>query len=133
MLAVVVTLGLASATVILQLWLKLISRQPPPGKSHALNLDDAVWWIDWIVTATITLVVFVLLAVANNRQVTLGQVGMAILSLFLGFSAIPYAVKMLCYDNTGRLKGWLYLVPANVMGIVILLASVAAGAELNVR
>lgn len=132
MYAVAVTLGLATATVCLQLWLKLISRQPPPGKSHGLNLDDAVWWIDWIVTASVTLVGFVLLAVANGKQVTLGQVALALFSLFLGYSAMPYGVKMLCYDSQGQLKGWRYIVPANIVGIMILLSSVAAGAELNV-
>jgi hypothetical protein len=130
--AITVTLGLAAATVILQLWLKLISRQPPPGRRHALTLDDAVWWIDWIVTASITLVVYVLLAIANHKEVTLGQVGLAMLSLFLGYSAMPYVVRLFCYDPTGNFKDWRLIIPLNVFGIVILLASVAAGVELNV-
>lgn len=130
--SVAATLCIATATALLQLWLKLISRQPPPGKRHGLNLDDAVWWIDWIVTASITLVAFVLLAIANNRSVTIGQISLAILSLFLGYSAIPFAVRMFCYTPNGKLKDWRFIVPANVVGILILLMAVAAGAKLNV-
>lgn len=128
-MAWLLTLGLAAAVAILQTWLKVVSREPQPGKRYALTLDDAVFWIDWIVTAVIALCAALIGASLNHRPIGTATVFVALGVLFLGTTFMPFGVRMLCYNGSGVIKGWLYVVCADAIGMVVLLSSVVAGVK----
>ncbi|GAA0487121.1 hypothetical protein ACFQ2B_22965 [Streptomyces stramineus] len=123
--------SLAIAVVILQGWLKFVSREPPNGKKHGLKMEDSVWWIDWIVTASIALVVLVLAASHDGRATATLQVGLGFGVLFLGYSVIPFFVRQICYNGNGKIKSWKHIAVLNFVGMGILLSSAAVGANVN--
>ncbi|WP_210586883.1 hypothetical protein [Streptomyces sp. GESEQ-35] len=90
-------------------------------------MDDAVFWIDWIVTAISTFFLFMLAAAQQDRPLGTPQVFAALVVLGLGGMFIPFGFRFLCYDGHGRMKGWLYVIAADAVGLLILLSSVATG------
>ncbi|MBT2385017.1 hypothetical protein [Streptomyces sp. ISL-11] len=123
--------GLALAVVFLQGWLKFVSREPPNGKKHGLKMEDSIWWIDWIVTASIALVVLVTAASYDGKPTATLQVGLGFGVLFLGYSVIPFFVRQVCYDGRGKIKSWKHIAVLNFAGMAILLSSAAVGANVN--
>jgi hypothetical protein len=128
-LAWLLTLGLAFVVAVLQTWLKLVSREPAPGKKHALTLDDAVFWIDWIVTAAVALCGALIAASLDHKPIGTATVFVALGVLFVGMTFMPFGVRMICYDGSGAIKGWLYVVCADAIGLIVLLSSVVAGVK----
>ncbi|MFD6293987.1 hypothetical protein ACFWFU_04040 [Streptomyces sp. NPDC060235] len=131
-------LSLALSVVVLQVWLKFVSREPEPDpsrpsgrKRHAFTIEDAVWWIDWVVTASIALIILVLNASHNKKPTATLQVGIGFAVLFLGYSVIPVFVRQVCYDGNGKIKSWKHVAVLNFIGMGILLSSAAAGANVN--
>jgi hypothetical protein len=112
-----------------QTWFKLVSREPLPGKKHALTMDDAVFWIDWIVTAVSAFFLFLLAAAQANKPIGTPHVLVAFVVLGLGGMVIPYAFRILCYDGNGKIKGWAYVIAADAVGLLVLLSTVAAGVK----
>ncbi|MFE7772606.1 hypothetical protein ACFU5O_01625 [Streptomyces sp. NPDC057445] len=128
-LAWLITLGLAFGVAALQTWLKLVSREPTPGARHALTLDDAVFWIDWIVTAAAALCTALVGASLEQKPIATSTVGVALVVLIMGLTFMPYGVRMICYDGNGVIKGWPYVVCADAVGLIVLLSSVVAGVK----
>ncbi|MFJ9941314.1 hypothetical protein [Streptomyces erythrochromogenes] len=114
---------------LMQTWIKYASRKAPAGRTHGLRRDDALFWIDWLVTAALALGVSLVTASMQGKPVGTFQVGVALSVLVLGLAVMPKVVQEMCYDSTGDLKGWSHIVSANAAGLVILLSSVAAGVK----
>ncbi|MFH9824843.1 hypothetical protein [Streptomyces bobili] len=92
-------------------------------------MDDAVFWIDWIVTAVSAFFLFLLAAAQENKPIGTPQVFVAVVVLGLGGMFVPFAFRYFCYDGTGRIKGWGHVIIADVIGLLVLLSSVAAGVK----
>ncbi|MGJ6969413.1 hypothetical protein ACSDR0_46755 [Streptosporangium sp. G11] len=92
-------------------------------------MDDAVFWIDWIVTAVSAFFLFLLAAAQANKAIGTPHVFVAVVVLGMGGMVIPFAFRLICYDGKGNIKGWVYVVVANVVGLLVLLSSVAAGVK----
>ncbi|MBC2907588.1 hypothetical protein [Streptomyces cupreus] len=129
-MAWLITLGLAAAVAVAQTWLKLVSREPQPGKKHALTIDDAVFWIDWTVTAVVALCGALIGASLDHKPIAASTVAVALGAIFLGMTVMPFGVRMICYNGSGVIRGWLYVVCADAFGLIVLMSSVAAGVEI---
>jgi hypothetical protein len=95
-------LGIAFLTASLKIWLKLISRPPLPGQRTALNTEDAVFWIDWVVAGTVALVSLLGMTAESGAPIRPLQVGIAVASLFFGYSILPFAIRQFGYDKKGK-------------------------------
>ncbi|MFJ7203272.1 hypothetical protein ACIQWR_07035 [Streptomyces sp. NPDC098789] len=113
----------------MQTWIKYASRKAPTGRRHALRRDDALLWIDWLVTAALALGVSLVTASMQGKPVDSFQVGVTLAVLVLGLAVMPKVVQEFCYDSAGDLRGWSHIVCANAAGLVILLSPVAAGVK----
>ncbi|MFF0293158.1 hypothetical protein ACFYST_08205 [Kitasatospora sp. NPDC004614] len=112
-----------------QTFMKLVSREPPPGKKHGLTIEDAVFWIDWTVTAAVAFCAAMIGASIQHKPMDIVTVTLGIAVLFFGIAVFPVVVRSVCYDGSGAIKGWVYVVAADAVGIVILMSSVAAGVK----
>ena len=121
-------LGIAVLTGSLKVWLKVISKPPLPGRRTALNADDAALWIDWVVAGTVALVSLLGATAESGAPIRPLQVGIAISSLFFGYSILPFVMRQFGYDKKGKAKIWPFILIGDAIGIVILLAAVAGGA-----
>ena len=92
-------------------------------------MDDAVFWIDWLVTAISSFFLFLLGAAQDNKPIGTPQVAVAAFILIAGGMVLPFAFRIICYDGNGKIKGWPYVIVANAVGLLILLSSVAAGVK----
>lgn len=121
----------AAVTVALQLWLKLISRKPETGSSHALGRDDLVWWLDWVVAAAVSFTVLAF-AKAEGASIEGAQILILVAILLLGFSGLPGVVRIWGYDEgpPPTLRTMRGILLPNLAGAVILTAAMAAGVEL---
>ena len=130
MLAVLLSMAIALATTLLQGWLRIISREPPEGKRIVVSKEDLIWWADWVVSGSLALAVLLLYAAKDHKAIDFKSLIITFLSLFLGYSALPFVAKMLIYDGDGEIKEWWYIAIANLFGALILLGTVAGGATL---
>jgi hypothetical protein len=128
---ILVTLALAAASAGVQTVIRGSSRPNPPGKTHGLTRDDALFWSEWVVSATVTLVGTTFVAIAKSSEISLPLWGGAVGTLVVSCVAVPFLLRVLAHDpTTGNMKnglGWLICV--NSVGLVTLLAAVAAGAN----
>jgi hypothetical protein len=129
-LAVILSMAIALATTLLQGWLRIISREPPADKRIVVSKEDLIWWADWVVSGSLTLAVLLLYAAKDHKEISFKPLIITFLSLFLGYSALPFIARMLIYDKDGEIKEWWYIAIANILGALILLGTVAGGATL---
>jgi uncharacterized membrane protein YfcA len=128
--ALLITVAVAAGTAVLQVWLKLISRTPRANRRHGLEMEDALWWTDWVVAATFALVGSLVAAAGDKtKDVPVPQVVVAVISLFVGFSVMPYGLRMVAYDDDAKVKNWKWILAANGVASLILLSAVAAGVK----
>jgi hypothetical protein len=128
---IVVTFLLALISALAQTIMRGISRPNPSGKTHALTREDALFWSDWVLAGTVALTTTLVVHAAKKTDISLLSVVLAICALFLGCSALPFAIRTFAHDpDTGKFRSgkWWFLA-ANGAGMLILLAAVAAGAE----
>jgi len=129
--AILGSIAIAVITVLAQLWLKLLSRVPPNGRKIAtIAKEDCLWWTDWVVIGTITLLAKVLLPPSTGAHATPEQLWIGVISLLVGYSLLPIGIKLFLYDNEGEIKGWRHVIVANFAGLLILFAAVTGGAHL---
>jgi hypothetical protein len=129
-LAVILSMAIALATTLLQGWLRIISREPPAEKRIDVSKEDLIWWADWVVSGSLTLAILLLYAAKDHKVIDLKSLIITFLSLFLGYSALPFVARMLIYDKDGKIKEWWYIAITNLLGALILLGTVAGGATL---
>jgi xanthine/uracil permease len=111
------------------LWLKLISRTPRTNKKHGLEIEDALWWTDWVVAACFALVGSLIAAARDNKDIPVPQVVVATLALFVGFSVMPFGLRMIAYEPDAKIRGWIWVWAANGVASLVLLSAVAAGVK----
>lgn len=109
--------------------MKGISRTDLPNKNHGLTRDDALFWSDWIVAASLALAGSVIVAANQGEAVPVAQVLASFFSIVLGCSAFPFLLRVFAYDPNARIKSMGWIVVANSFGILILLGAVVAGAK----
>ncbi|MFF1717579.1 hypothetical protein [Streptomyces sviceus] len=129
-MAWLISLMLAVGVSGAQTWLKLVSREPPPGKKHALTMDDAVFWIDWTVTAVVALCGSLIVASLDHKPIATTTVVVALGAILVGMTIMPFGVRLICYDGSGGIKGWVHVVCANAFGLIVLMSAVAAGVKI---
>ncbi|MEW2083481.1 MULTISPECIES: hypothetical protein [unclassified Streptomyces] len=94
-----------------------------------MTIDDAVFWIDWIVTAAVAFCGALLAASLEGKPIDAATVATALVVIILGLTFMPFGVRMVCYDGTGVIKGWVHVVVADLAGLLVLLSSVVAGVK----
>ncbi|MFI0976179.1 hypothetical protein ACH4SP_04015 [Streptomyces sp. NPDC021093] len=114
----------------LQTWMRASSReQVPGGPKIPLTLDDAAFWIDWVVTAMVAMFLAQLGSSLKGDPISAPLVCVSSAVLFLGGGVFPWCVKQLCYDGTGRFKSWVHVAMADLVGLAILFACVVVGVK----
>ncbi|MEU7648798.1 hypothetical protein [Streptomyces huasconensis] len=129
-MAWLITLGLAFGIAFLQTWMKLVSRQPPPGRKHALKKDDLLFWIDWTVTAAVAFAVSLISAIIKNKVPPLETAFGAIGVLVLGLTIMPFGFRLVSYDDHGELKSWWWVLGSNLFALGFLSYAVMTGVKI---
>jgi hypothetical protein len=131
------SLCVAGITVVLQVWLKIASRQRAPG-ARRLSREDLVWWLDWVIAAAIAFTVLAVTEAHAHRAMEVGQVLLLVLVTFCGFGGLPVLVREWGYEpastapgSVPSLRTWRGIVLPNLAGAIVLLAAVSAGAKLG--
>ena len=129
---VMITVVLAIGTAGLQLVMKGISRTELPGKKHGLSRDDALFWTDWTIAASLALVGSVIVSASDNKPIPVIQVFVSVLSILLSCSAFPFFLRIYAYEQGAKLKNWGWkgagwILIANLVGVVVLLGAVFTG------
>ncbi|AYC40820.1 hypothetical protein DWG14_05093 [Streptomyces griseorubiginosus] len=117
---------------LLQTFMRYASRKPPSGSTHSLKIDDAIFYIDWIVTSAVALgysMVTVTMDGDPKTQIETPTVVVALLVLVVGVAMLPPLVRDTCYDATGKIKGWWHVVVLDLIGLTFLASSVVAGVK----
>lgn len=129
---VLLSVVVAVATVLLHLWLKWASTEPPAGKRHGFVREDLAWWFDLVVVAIVALGIYALSTAAHRATLHLGQSFLVGVALVGGIGVLPTFVRNLGYTKTTppRLRTWVGVFIPNVLGMLILLATIASGAKL---
>ncbi|MGW0584276.1 hypothetical protein ACWD25_52185 [Streptomyces sp. NPDC002920] len=128
----------------MQIIMKIISREPPPGKKIPLTIEDSLFWVDWVVTAAVALSLSLLSSSKHHEQASAAGVGGAsggtaddtdkLIGLFFVFGGgmllLPLLIRYFCYDGTGKIKGWPYVILTNAAGVTVLLVAVTTGVNI---
>ncbi|MFJ4005429.1 hypothetical protein ACIPWL_18540 [Streptomyces sp. NPDC090023] len=93
-------------------------------------MDDAVFWIDWTVTAVVALGASLIAASLDHRPLPPSTVAVALGAIVVGMTIMPFGVRMTCYDGSGGIRGWMHVACANAFGLVVLMSAVATGVKL---
>ena len=123
------SLGIAAILAGAQIWLKMTSRKPQEGKKIPLEREDVLWWIEWVAAGTVALAVSLVVSSHDHKVEGASQSVFAILAVFLGYSALPFAHKTWFVDDEGKVKGLGQIFFLNICGMLILTAAVALGAK----
>ncbi len=124
------TLGSAIGIVLLEAYLTLLSRLTRSGQKFPLGKDDADWWIEWVVAATLALVIFLIINAHEHKPITTIQVVTAIAALVFGYSSLPTIAKVYCLNARGRVVSVKALFALNLSALFILMATVAVGVKI---
>ena len=94
-----------------------------------MHLDDAAWWIEWVVIATVALAIFLVLSAHEHKHIGGGQITAVIIAMFAGYGLLPLMANVRCLDNDGKVKSIGWLITLNIAAMLILTAAVTAGAK----
>jgi hypothetical protein len=143
--ALLVSAGPPAAVVVLQIWLKLAFRQVAVGQKwrNALNREDFTWWVDWMVSAVISVFVFLIGAFAAlepGKTLTISEVNTSfagslwilVILLLVGFSVLPVYVNRLGYlpassNNPPKLRPVVGILLPDLVGGMLFAAVLSAG------
>lgn len=126
----VITLGLAFGIAALHIWLKLVSRQPPAGRKHALKKDDAIFWIDWCIAAAVAFAVSMIDA-SRQQEVAATETVVGLITVMLfGLVVLPFGFRLVSYDDDGELKSWWWIIGSNLFALGFLSFGVMAGVKI---
>ncbi len=128
-LSVAYTIAIAVGVVLLEGWLTFASRVTRGGPGFPLHLDDAAWWIEWVVTGTVALAIFLILSAHEHKPIGGGQIVAVIIAMFAGYALLPLMANIRCLDDDGKVKSIGWLITLNIAAILILTAAVTAGAK----
>jgi hypothetical protein len=111
--------------------IKLLSRATKGG-GWPLARDDADWWVEWVVAATIALVIFLIINSHEHKAVGTSQVVTAIVAVLVGYAALPRIANIFCLDAQGRVASVPWLFGLNFFALMMLGATVAVGVKIYV-
>jgi hypothetical protein len=123
---------LAVGTALLQIIMKGISRSNLPGKNHGLSRDDALFWTDWTVAASLALAGSIVAAAGQGKTIPLAQVLVSFFAIVLSCSAFPFCLRVFAYGPNAQMKTWGWkgagwLLISNFIGILVLLVPYLRG------
>jgi hypothetical protein len=97
-----------------------------------LTREDALFWTDWVVSATATLIGTTFIAVNKATPVPFSVWLGAVASLLASCVTVPFLLRVFAYEPaTGRMKTDIrWMVLANTIGLANLLAAVATGVKI---
>jgi hypothetical protein len=124
------TLGSAIGIVLLETYIKFMSRLTRAGPKFPLTRDDADWWIEWVVAATVALMVFITTNALEHKPVSIWQVTTAIVAVLLGYGALPTIASVFCLDDNGRVASTPALFVLNLVALFMLMATVSVGVKI---
>jgi len=136
LLSLAITLAIACGTGGLQIVMKGISRTELPGKKHGLTQDDALFWTDWTISAALALIITVVVgSTKKGPGAPISQVILGFVSILLACSVFPFLLRLFAYDPGAQIKRWGWkgigwILIANGVGMIVLLAAVAVGVKI---
>lgn len=134
MSALAMALAVAAVTAVVQVWIKAVARQPPPGKAFHFMREDSVLWIEWVGSGAVSLALMAIVAANNSQSLKPFQTYTALFAMAVACGPLPLILRGFLYDPaSGQLKDWRRIWLANIAGLVILLAAIAAGADVNAK
>lgn len=98
--------------------------------SFPLKVDDADWWMEWVVTASVALGIFLIINAHEHKNVSVSQVALAFIAVGLGYSALPVMANVYCLDTNNKVRSWPRIMALNIVAVVILMATVAVGVKI---
>lgn len=114
--------------------LKLVSRwkgltQQGEEKEKLWELEDNLFWHEWIVTALVVMIIFV---VSKSAQGNLSPAPLivGVVLLVVGLLPVPVGIGALLCDGSGRIANGKAAIIADVVGLVFLMTVVAAGGRI---
>src|SRR5688572_14495840 len=104
--------------------MKGISRTDLPNKNHGLTRDDALFWSDWVIAASLALASTAIVSAQQGTPIPPLQMTVSFVSIILGCSAFPFFLRVFAYGPDAKIKslGWKglgWIVIANAIGIMI--------------
>jgi hypothetical protein len=114
---------------VLEMIVKLLARIRK-GRLWPLVRDDADWWIEWIVAATIALALFLIINAHEHKPVSTWQVVTALAAIFFGYAALPRIASVFCLDDNGRVASIPALFVLDLFALFMLAATVSVGVKI---
>ena len=127
-LTLVIAVGVAASQSILRLvsrWKRLRQQNKP----RMWELEDFVFWHEWVVTALVVMVFFVL-SKSSQKEVSTSAIVLSFSLLVLGLLPVPVGIGGLLCDDDGKITDTRSAFIANIVGLIFLLTVVAAGAHI---
>jgi hypothetical protein len=135
MTTLAITLAIAIGTAALETWLRLTSRTHIGKRKTGLTKEDSMFWPEWIVTSILALVLSIVGAAHQNKNINISQFWLTVAALFFGFSFLPHILRLWAYEPEAKIKtmkprgyGWIFV--ANSAGVLLLMLAVATGVNI---
>ena len=93
-------------------------------------MDDADWWKEWVVTASVALGIFLIINAHEHKDISVSQVILTLIAVGVGCGALPIVANVFCLDTNNKVRSWQRLIPLNVAAALILMATVAVGVKI---
>lgn len=125
-----VTAAVAGASALGQLTLKYQSRPDAARGKYRIQLEDFIWWHEWVVTATSGLTVLTIknAAAANPNGLALTITWIA--AFIVGYLILPIYIKGTFYTANRQIKHVGYVIVANCFGFAFLVTAAFVGVKI---
>ena len=126
------TLVIAVGVAVSQWVLRLVSRWKrlrQQGGPRMWELEDFVFWHEWVVTALVVMVFFVV-DKSLHEQISTVTIVIGFALLAIGLLPVPLGIGGLLCDSDGKIANTKSALIANSVGLVFLLTVVATGARI---
>jgi hypothetical protein len=126
------TLLIAVGVAVIQSVLRLVSRWKrlrQQAGSRMLETEDFVFWHEWVVTALVVMVIFVVNKSLQDK-ISTATIVVGFVLLAIGLLPVPLGIGGLLCDADGNIADTKSALIANSIGLIFLLTVVAAGAHI---
>src|SRR5690242_17405246 len=107
------TLAFAAGIVLLEGWLTYVSRVQKNSR-FPMKVDDADWWMEWVVTASVALGIFLVINAHEHKHISVSQVVWALVAVAAGYSALPVMANVFCLDTNNKVRSVPWLIALNI-------------------
>jgi hypothetical protein len=94
------------------------------------DLDDWVFWHEWVVAAGATMTFFVVQMSRDGKAVSVAAMGVLLAELIFGLLFVPFGIGVLLCDVRGNIRDRRSAIIANAIGLLFLIAVVAVGVRI---